>query len=41
MEKVVAFGFMFCACIAVFVGVHKEDIEKGEFDQVVTSYIEG
>lgn len=41
MDKVVAFGFIFCAVVAVFVSMHKEEIEKGEFEQVVASYIEG
>ena len=41
MEQFVAIVFVLCAFGAVFVGVHKEDIEKGQFDQVVESYVEG
>ena len=40
MEKIVAVGFVACAFVAVFVGMHKEDIENGQFGDVVASYVE-
>lgn len=41
MDTVVALAFVFCASVAVFIGVHKEEIQKGEMDQVLASYVEG
>ncbi|MHA3913571.1 hypothetical protein [Halovulum sp. GXIMD14793] len=41
MDKVAALGFVLCAVVATFVSMHKEEIEKGEFEQVVASYIDG
>ena len=41
MDKVLAIAFVFCAFCAVFLGMHKEDIEEGRLGEVVASYIEG
>lgn len=41
MDKLIAVAFVACAFVAMFVGMHKEEIEKGEFGAVVASYIEG
>ena len=41
MDKVLAIAFVFCAFCAVFLGMHKEDIENGQLDEVVASYISG
>ncbi len=39
MEHVVAFGFIFCAATAVFVGLHKEQIEEDGLNTVIASYL--
>ncbi|MEM8787968.1 MAG: hypothetical protein AAGE76_06885 [Pseudomonadota bacterium] len=39
-EKFVAITFVLCASVAVFIGMHKKDIEEGRFMEVVASYLE-
>lgn len=40
MENAVGLGFVFFAAVAVFIGVHKEEIADGRIDEVIASYIE-
>jgi len=39
-EKVTAIAFVLIASLAVFIGVHKKDIEEGRLLETVASYIE-
>ncbi len=38
MDQVVSLGFVACAAVAVFLGVHKDDIQEQGIESVLNSY---
>jgi len=39
-EKVTAIAFVVIASVAVFIGIHKKDIEEGRLMETVAAYVE-